>query len=153
MAHIFLRAATAQDQPAIRRIIRAAGLNPMSLHWPRFVVADAEGEVAGIGQVKVLGDGAPELASLAVPPPYQGTGIGGALVWTLISRTPGPIYLRCAGHNESYYQRFGFVTLAPEQMPRSLRRVVRLAAPLIALYNRLTGDNQRLLIMGRMPSQ
>lgn len=149
MAGIFLRAATAGDQATIRRIIRDAGLNPLSLHWQRFVIAESGGQVAGIGQVKILGDGTPELASLAVLPEHQGAGIGGALVWTLLSRTPGPIYLRCASYNESYYQRFGFVTLAPEQMPPSLRRMYRAVAPLLRHYNQLTGSSERLLIMRR----
>ena len=150
MPDIFLRAATAADQPAIRRMIRAAGLNPMSLDWPRFVVAQLDGEVVGIGQVKILGDGTRELASLAVLPPYQGTGVGAAIVWTMISRTPGPLYLRCADHNERYYRRFGFVTLEPEQMPQSLRRMYQVVNPLLGLYNRVTGGSERMLIMGRL---
>jgi N-acetylglutamate synthase-like GNAT family acetyltransferase len=154
MAGIYLRAARAEDQAVIRRMIRAAGLNPLALDWPRFVVAEAWAaagrEVVGCGQIRTHSDGAPELASLAVLPPYQGDGVGGALVWTLISRTPGPVYLRCASHNEGYYQRFGFVTLEPAQMPRSLRRVYRLTDPAVRLYNRLTGNRERLLIMGRL---
>jgi N-acetylglutamate synthase-like GNAT family acetyltransferase len=153
MPDVYLRAARAEDQGTIRRMIRAAGLYPLSLDWPRFVVAESmgesRGEIVGIGQVKRLRDGAPELASLAVLPPYQGSGVGGVLVWTLISRTPGPLYLRCASHNESYYQRFGFVTLAPEQMPASLRRIYCLTDPVVRLYNRLTGDSERMLVMGR----
>ena len=154
MADIFLRAATAADQDAIRRMIRAAGLNPLALDWPRFVVAESigeasQGEVVGIGQVKILGDGAPEMASLAVLPGRQGEGVGGAIVWTLLSRTPGPIYLRCASRDEGYYERFGFTTLAPEQMPRSLRRIYRLIDPALRLYNRITGSSERMLIMGR----
>jgi N-acetylglutamate synthase-like GNAT family acetyltransferase len=159
MPDVFLRAAAADEQPVIRRMIRAAGLNPFGLHWPRFVVAvtagaqDADlaapGAVVGIGQVKILGDGTPELASLVVLPEYQGRGVGGAIVWTLIERTQGPIYLRCASYNEGYYRRFGFRTLAPAEMPRSLRRVVRFATIAVSLYNRLTGSREQLLIMAR----
>ena len=150
MPDITLRAATAADQPAIQRIIRAEGLNPMALDWPRFIVAELDGDVVGIGQIKVLGDGARELASLAVLPAHQGTGVGGALVWTLISRTPGPLYLRCASHNEGYYHRFGFMTLTPEQMPPSLRRMYRIVNPLVGVYNWVTGGCERMLIMGRL---
>jgi N-acetylglutamate synthase-like GNAT family acetyltransferase len=136
-------------------MIRDTGLNPFSLHWPRFVLAvDAAAGVpqelvVGIGQVKILGDGTPELASLAVLPEYQGCGIGGAIVWSLIVRTPGPLYLRCASHNEAYYLRYGFRTLAPQEMPGSLRRLYRAANVAVGLYNRVTGDSERLLIMGR----
>jgi N-acetylglutamate synthase-like GNAT family acetyltransferase len=146
---VFLRAATAEDQATIRRIIRDARLNPFGLHWQRFIVAQAGEEVVGIGQVKILGDGTPELASLAVLPAYGRTGVGSALVWTLVGSTAGAIYLRCASHNESYYHRFGFRTLAPLEMPGSLRRMYRLANGIAGAINWVSGGNERLLIMGR----
>jgi N-acetylglutamate synthase-like GNAT family acetyltransferase len=149
MPDVFLRAATADDQPAIRRIIRAARLNPLGLHWRRFVVAQLGCRVIGIGQVKILGDGTPELASLAVLPAYQGSRIGSAIVWALIDRTPGPIYLRCASHNESYYVRFGFHTLLAAEMPPSLRRAYQVANAVAGLLNWFTGGSARMLIMAR----
>lgn len=150
MADVLLRAAEPGDQATIRRIIRAARLNPMALDWPRFLIAEDHGQIVGIGQIKVLGDGTRELASLAVAPSYQGTGIGGVLVWTLISLAPGPLYLRCATHNEGFYQRFGFRTLAPEQMPRSLHSAYRIVNSLVKPLNFITGGNERMLIMGRL---
>jgi amino-acid N-acetyltransferase len=154
MPDVFLRAATAEDQAAIRRIVRAARLYPLGLHWQRFVVAQAGGqqgggEIVGIGQVKILGDGTPELASLAVLPAYQNGKVGNSIVWTLISRTPGPLYLRCAGHNEGYYNRFGFRTLSAEEMPRSLRRVYQVGNAALPLVNLIAGGHERLLVMGR----
>jgi N-acetylglutamate synthase-like GNAT family acetyltransferase len=152
MPDVFLRAATVEDQPAIRRMIRAARLYPFSLHWQRFVVAQSGDQVIGVGQVKVLGDGTPELASLAVLPEYQNSGIGNGIVWTLIDCTRGPIYLRCASHNEGYYLRFGFRTLAAEEMPRSLRRVYQFGNAFLPLVNWVTGGHERLLVMGRQES-
>jgi predicted N-acetyltransferase YhbS len=149
VSKVFLRAATAEDQAAIRRMIRDARLNPFGLHWQRFVVAQAGEVVAGIGQVKILGDGTPELASLAVLPAYRGTGVGSALVWTLVGSTAGPIYLRCASHNESYYRRFRFRTLAPQEMPGSLRRIHSLVNAATGAINRVSGGNERMLIMAR----
>ena len=149
MPDIFLRAATVEDQATIRRTIRSARLNPLDLHWQRFVVAQAGDQIAGFGQVKILSDGTPELASLAVLPEYQNSGIGSCIVWTLIDRTPGPLYLRCAGHNEGYYQRFGFRTLAPAEMPRSLRRMYTAINAILPLANRMLGGSERLLVMGR----
>lgn len=149
MPDVFLRAATAEDQPAIRRIICAARLNPFGLHWQRFVVAQLGDQVIGIGQVKILRDRTPELASLAVLPAYQNSRIGNAIVWTLIDRTPGPIYLRCASHNEAYYLRFGFRTLSVVEMPSSLRRIYQVANTVAGSLNRLTGGSERMLIMGR----
>jgi N-acetylglutamate synthase-like GNAT family acetyltransferase len=154
MPNVYLRAATAEDETAIRRMIRAARLNPFGLHWPRFVVAAAvdpyAGEqIVGTGQVKILGDGTRELASLAVVPALQHSGIGRAIVWTLIDRTPAPIYLRCGSHNEGYYQRFGFRTLVETEMPRALRRVYGAANLVIGPLSALTGSSERLLVMGR----
>jgi hypothetical protein len=36
---VTIRPATAEDQGTIRRFIKDARLNPMSLNWPNFVVA------------------------------------------------------------------------------------------------------------------
>jgi N-acetylglutamate synthase-like GNAT family acetyltransferase len=149
MPDIFLRAATVEDQAAIRRLIRAARLNPFGLDWERFIVAQSGGQVVGFGQVKILGDGTPELASLAVLPQFQSSGIGSCIVWTLIDRTPGPLYLRCAGHNEGYYMRFGFRTLAPAEMPRSLRSIYIAVSALLPLLNWVLDSHEQLLVMGR----
>ncbi|MBK8046907.1 MAG: GNAT family N-acetyltransferase [Anaerolineales bacterium] len=149
MANTYLRAATAADQPIIKRLIRQARLNPRSLHWERFIVAEAAGKVAGIGQIKTLRDGTRELASLAVGPDHQGTNIGSAIVWTLISMEAGTLYLRCAAHNETYYHRFGFRALAPAEMPPALRRFHRLISPLVWTINAITRGDERLVVMRR----
>ena len=65
---VYLRSATAADQPAITALVRNAGINPMKLDWYRFVVADEGGRVVGTGQVKTQRDGAREVASIAVVP-------------------------------------------------------------------------------------
>ena len=105
-----IRPATQADQPAITAMVRAAGINPLSLHWPRFRVAEDAGRVVGVAQIKVHGDGSRELASLAAAPDRQGEGIGGALVQHLLALPEGqpPLYLMCAQPLESYYTRFGF---------------------------------------------
>ena len=145
---IFIRAATAVDQKAITQLVRSARINPFGLHWPRFIVAEAAGQLVGVGQIKILGDGTPELASIAVTPACQGLGIGGAIVETLIARAAGPLYLRCASHNESYYPRFGFRTLTPKEMPGNLARTYRIANRVMQVINWFTGSQGQLLIMG-----
>ena len=149
MANIYLRAATAADQPIITQMIRQARLNPLSLHWQRFIVAEDDGAIVGIGQIKILGDGTHELASLAVAPGQQGSGIGSAIVWTMISMESGPLYLRCGSHNETYYLRFGFRSLTRAEMPRSLRRFHRFITPIARTANAITRSNERLVIMKR----
>jgi len=149
MSHLFIRAAAAADQEAIRRIIGQARLNPMGLHWQRFIIAEERGQVVGVGQIKPHGDGSEELASLAIVPERQSAGIGSVLMWTLMARAPGTLYLRCASHNEGYYRRFGFRALSLAEMPPSHRRIFRVANGMMRIANLFTKDPERLFIMGR----
>jgi N-acetylglutamate synthase-like GNAT family acetyltransferase len=149
MSHIQIRAATAADQAAIRQMIRQARLHPMGLAWQRFVVAEAYSQVIGVGQIKPHGDGTLELASLAIIPERQSTGIGSALMWTLLARAPGPLYLRCASHNVGYYRRFGFRTLTVAEMPSSHRHIYRAVNAVVNMINLIASNPERLHIMGR----
>lgn len=120
-----VRPATVGDQPTIRRLIKEANLNRMSLHWQNFVVADEDGEVIGVGQVKPHGDGSRELASIAVVPARQGQGIGSAVIKTLLAREPGIVlYLTCRRELEGYYTRFGFRLVEPPAYPPYFRRML-----------------------------
>lgn len=130
---ILFRPATAADQATITAFIRAAGINPMSLKWPNFLLAvdAATGEVVGTGQIKTHGDGSRELASIATKPAYQGRGIAGAIIRQLIAKdtaeSTAPLYLTCRSPMEPFYLRFGFRTLAVDEMPPYFRRIKRLA--------------------------
>jgi N-acetylglutamate synthase-like GNAT family acetyltransferase len=119
-----IRPATEADQDTIRRLIREAGLNPMSLDWPHFVVAEQDGAVVGIGQVKPHRDGSRELASIAVVPALQGSGIGGAVIRTLLARETGVLHLTCRRQMQGYYERFGFRRLEPSEFPPYFRRLI-----------------------------
>src|SRR2546422_1693634 len=106
---VTIRPATKADQATIRRFIKAANLNPMSLRWPNFLVAEDEGAIVGVGQVKPHADGSRELASMAVLPQRQGQGIGRALIERLMARENGAVlHLTCKRELEGYYERFGF---------------------------------------------
>jgi N-acetylglutamate synthase-like GNAT family acetyltransferase len=131
------------DQPTIRRLIKEAGINRMSLHWPNFVVAEKDGAVVGIGQVKAHGDGSRELASLAVVPPLQGHGIGSALIKALLARERGVVHLTCRSQLQHYYERFGFRRLEPAEFPPYFKRMI----PIINLVARLF--RMRILVMQR----
>jgi N-acetylglutamate synthase-like GNAT family acetyltransferase len=148
MRPIFIRTATAADQLTIKAMVRAARLNPFHLDWPRFIIAEERGQVVGIGQIKVLGDGTRELASLVTAPTHQGLGIGGAIVRTLQARSPGPLYLRCATHNVGFYQRFGFVDLTADAMPPDLRRTYLLVRRVLRVVNAVTRGDEMMHIMG-----
>ena len=138
-----IRSATQGDQETIRRIIKAAGINPMSLNWPNFVVAEDGGAIVGIGQVKTHGDGSRELASIAVIPARQSHGIGGAIIKTLLARERGVVHLTCRRELQGYYERFGFTRLDPAEFPRYFRRLL----PIINVAVRLFGT--QILVMRR----
>jgi putative acetyltransferase len=142
-----IRAATEADQATISRLIKEANINRMSLKWPNFVVAEVDGVIVGVGQVKTHGDGSRELASIAVVPARQSQGIGSALIKTLIAREPGVVlHLTCRSGLQGYYQRFGFRTLAAAEYPPYFRRMI----PLINTVARIF--RMRILVMRREAS-
>lgn len=127
MANIALRPATQSDFPAIRALIWRVGNNPLALDWRRFVVAvDAQGRLAGCGQVKPHRGGLRELASISVRPDLQGQGIGSAVVRHLLELHTPPLYLTCVESRVPFYRRFGFRVLAPPEMPPYYQMLVRL---------------------------
>jgi N-acetylglutamate synthase-like GNAT family acetyltransferase len=143
-----IRPATQADQPAITAIVRAAGLNPFSLYWPRFLVAEEGGRVIGVAQIKPHGDGSRELASLAVIPEEQGQGIGAALIAALLAGERGALHLMCAGHLEGYYARFGFRRIGAAEMPPYFRRMTRIAGFFFGIAA-LFGEKHHIIIMRR----
>jgi N-acetylglutamate synthase-like GNAT family acetyltransferase len=141
---VTIRAAIEADQPTIRRLIKEANLNRMSLNWPHFVVAEEDGAIVGVGQVKAHGDGSRELASLAVVPERQGQGVGGALIEALLAREPDAVlHLTCRRQLQGYYERFGFRRLEPAEFPPYFRRMI----PVINLVARFLGT--QILVMRR----
>jgi N-acetylglutamate synthase-like GNAT family acetyltransferase len=139
-----IRPAIEQDQPTIRRLIKDARLNPMGLDWPHFVVAEQDGAVAAVGQVKTHGDGSRELASIVVVPARQGQGIGSAVIGTLLAGNPGGVlHLTCRRELQGYYERFGFRRLDRADYPPYFGRLI----PLVNLLGRFAGT--RILVMRR----
>lgn len=102
-----LRRAAAADAPTIRAMIRREHLDPTSIHWRNFLVAEADGQIVGIGQVKHL-RGCNELGSLVVLPAYRGRGIAAQLIVALGAEAGLPLYLLCRDSLVPYYSRFGF---------------------------------------------
>jgi amino-acid N-acetyltransferase len=118
---ITLRPATQADEKKIKDLIHEVNINPMNLDWERFIVAEDDGAFVGCVQIKPHKDGTRELASLAVTPSRQGSGIGSVLVKALLERERGELYLMCLRPMVTYYQRFGFEEVPEAAMPRSLK--------------------------------
>lgn len=131
MVHI--RPARASDTPTIKRMVRQARLDPTSLKWQHFLIAEdeASGETLGIGQVKVY-PGCEELGSLVVTPQHQGEGIGAALIAALEAQAGRPLYLLCTHLMAPYYLRFGYQTIPWRAAPWFLK-LKTAPAPLIGL--------------------
>ena len=119
----------------------------MSLHWPSFVMAEEDGEVVGVGQVKAHGDGSRELASLVVVPARQRHGIGSAIITNLLARNRGAVlHLTCRRELQGYYERFGFRRLDRAEYPPYFGRMI----PLVNLIGRFA--RIQILVMRREAS-
>jgi N-acetylglutamate synthase-like GNAT family acetyltransferase len=131
---VTIRPARPEDAATIRRMVRGAGLDPTSLHWPNFLVAENEGRVIGVGQVKPY-RGSRELGSLVVLKSYRGQGVGSMIVRALIERESGDLYLLSRDRLEAYYARFGFRRVGW----RDLRGVVRRKYTFVQVFRVLFG--------------
>jgi N-acetylglutamate synthase-like GNAT family acetyltransferase len=101
-------------------MVHASHLDPFSLRWQHFVVAEQDGEVVGIGQIRPY-PRCPELGSLVVGESHRGRGIGGRIARVLLAHADGPVYLECARRMRGYYVRLGFVEIPWREAPFPLR--------------------------------
>lgn len=146
---IVIRQAQKADLPTIRQIVRAANLPPVDLQWRHFLVAEENGVIIGVGQVRYHSDGSRELGSLAVVAERRGAGIGRALVQALIARTPGVLYLFCRDVLENYYNYFGFHRAALVDLPPVLARRLRIANAMIWMIRFFRKESLKIIAMRR----
>ncbi|MGD8455720.1 MAG: GNAT family N-acetyltransferase [Anaerolineales bacterium] len=140
-----LRPAAKQDTPAIYDLVIEGRINPTGIEWERFTLAvTPDGEVIGCGQLKPHSDGSLELASIAVTSAWQGKGVARAIIEYLIAEVDTPLYLMCVSDMGPLYRKFGFRTLAEDEMPKYFRRVSRMAAFIEPLHR----EGKKLLVMG-----
>jgi N-acetylglutamate synthase-like GNAT family acetyltransferase len=142
---IQIRPATIADRPAILRLMRPGDYNRIRLDPTGFLVAEAAGQVIGIGQIKRHWDGAPELASLVVAAEWRAQGIGSALVQALLARHHGTLYLFCLAELEGYYERFGFRRVERQALPLSLA-TMHAVGTVLGRLPRLAGQSSLQII-------
>lgn len=132
-----LRPANQSDQSKIRQIVRQVGINPFGLDWRRFILAvTPDGEIIGIGQIKIYRDQLQELASIGVRPEYQGEGVAHAIIDYLINASQGSLYLTCQNELEPLYSEFGFRIIYEDEMPVHFLRIQKLANLFCKLFRR-----------------
>jgi N-acetylglutamate synthase-like GNAT family acetyltransferase len=144
---ISIRRATAGDQSIIRRLVLREGLDPTTLRWANFIVAeDDSGAVAGIAQIKPYCD-CREFGSLVVRPEFRRQGVGALLIEHALRGEAGDVYLLCGIHRVPYYRKFGFLEIAPAQAPRTLRCKLSFAG-LFSLFGVKVACMKRAASMG-----
>lgn len=142
-----LRPATEEDAAVIRQLVHIGKINPTGLKWQRFMVAMSDqGQVIGCGQVKPHGDGSDELASIVVHPDWRGQGVARAIIEHFLAKYKGDLYLMCRSSIGPIYEKFGFVALSQEEMPRYFKRIVRM----LGLLDRVMSEGERVMIMKRV---
>ena len=144
MSNIKIRKAIRSDHQEIVKMVRSENLNPMNLKWQNFSVAEsAEKEIIAIAQLKEHRDGSIELSSLVVKPQLRGTGLAGAMIKDLINDQSGTVYLMCRSGLGSFYEKFGFMEVPGDEMPRYFMRIHKLFSKLKKVFRR----DESLLIM------
>jgi amino-acid N-acetyltransferase len=114
-----IRPAVEADQSTIKDLVSSERLDPSSLHWSHFVIAESEGEVAGIGQIRPY-PGCRELGSLVVKKEFREQGVGAMIVNALLEKETEDVYLETEMGKEAYYSRFGFVRIPWYRAPYPL---------------------------------
>lgn len=140
-----IRRAVEADQAIIESMVREGKLNPFNVRWPNFLIAEDEGHIIGVGQLRPHTDGSRELASLVVEQAQRGKGVGSTLMRALMADQPAPIYLFCENEIEPYYQRFGFHRVERNTLPRPLARMFT-AGIIVKGLDRLFSKSKAYLI-------
>jgi len=146
-----IRAAVEADQATITSIVHAARINPRSLHWQRFMVAEVQGQIIGLRQVKIHKNGTREVASGVVLSEYRRQGISAQLMDALLAREHDVLYLMCDEKRSPYYQRFGFQRVPPTELPADFRREYRLGRIITTILSLFIGRKLRIIPMKREP--
>ena len=144
-----MRRATAEDQSVIRQLVRAARLNPAGLAWPGFVVAEQDGRLVGAVQLRRHPDDALELASLVVEPEARGAGVATSMVDALLERETGIVYTIIDRRFARHFVRWGFAPAAPAELPRSIRRTVRIGRIVTGIATTFRRPRIRLVALAR----
>ena len=133
MSDVVIRPATASDQPTIKHMVKDERLDPTALDWSHFLVAEDNGDIIGIGQIRPYSN-CRELGSLVVKEAYRGQHIGEKLIEALLAQESGDVYLECEQKNETYYNRSGFHRIPWHQAPMPLKLKTLIGGTFVRLF-------------------
>jgi N-acetylglutamate synthase-like GNAT family acetyltransferase len=146
---IIIRPAAEADQSTITSLIREARLNPRNLHWSHFLVAEEDGKIVGLRQVKIHRNGTREVASGLVIPEYQHQGISARLMHEILARENSPLYLMCNEKWVQYYEQFGFKRVALRELPTDFAREYRIGKTITGIISLFVSEKLNIVPMKR----
>jgi N-acetylglutamate synthase-like GNAT family acetyltransferase len=146
---ITIRPARSEEQQIIVSLIRQAKINPRNLHWEHFLVAEENGQVIGIRQVRVHAEGTREVGSGFVLPEYRRQGISARLMNEILNWEKGTLYLMCRDKWTPYYEQFGFRQVNIDQLPCDFRKEYQLGKIITFLISIFMKDKVRIIPMKR----
>jgi amino-acid N-acetyltransferase len=144
-----IRRATVCDQAAIDRLVRRAGLNPRALDWRAFVIAEADHHIVGVAQVRRHRDGTRELASLVVEAEDRGRGIAARMIDALLAGEAQPVFTLWDRRYAEHFTRWGFQPIPAADLPKSLKRQLRVGQVVTAIGSLIRRQRIRLIPMRR----
>jgi amino-acid N-acetyltransferase len=147
-----IRPARPEDQETIVSYIRQAKINPRNLHWENFLVAEENGRLIGMRQVKVHAQGTREVGSGFVLPEYRRQGISARLMNEILSREQDTVYLMCRDKRAPYYEQFGFRQVAVDQLPEDFHKEYRIGRFVTSLMSIFSKEKVRIIPMKRAHS-
>jgi N-acetylglutamate synthase-like GNAT family acetyltransferase len=146
---IIIRPAAEADQSTITSLIHEARLNPRNLHWSHFLVAEEDGKIVGLRQVKIHRNGTREVASGLVIPEYQHQGISARLMHEILARENSPLYLMCNEKWVQYYEQFGFKRVALRELPTDFAREYRIGKTITGIISLFVSEKLNIVPMKR----
>jgi N-acetylglutamate synthase-like GNAT family acetyltransferase len=148
---ITIRPAVEADHPTIIALIQQAKLNPRNLHWERFLIAEENGKIVGVRQVKIYKHGTQEVASGFVLPEYRRQGISAQLMNALLARETGPLYTMVNEKRSRYCEQFGFRRVDVNRLPPDFRKEYWIGRFVTTLFSLFSKERIRIVALKREP--
>lgn len=142
---IAIRPATPEDEPLIRAMARNERVKPIGLDWPNFIVATEGAAIVGAVQMRKHADGSRELGTLMVRSDRRGRAIAARMIDTLLAPETKPVFMITGRDYAAHYDRWGFRTKEPSEVPALIRRNFRIGCIGGSLVSLLKGRKPRRL--------